>query len=56
MPFDAAGFPPRPDQPRRAARDDNVACLIVIILAFCMLVMPISMAAFVDIVRCLRGH
>ncbi len=56
MPFDGAGFPAKPDPPRRSAPTDNMASLIIILLAFGLLVMPISMGAFIDIVHYLRSH
>jgi hypothetical protein len=57
MPFDGAGFPERDDPPRRRGRapSDNVVTAIVVAVAVCLLVTPISMAALVDIVRYFRG-
>ena len=55
MPFDGTGFPERPEHPRRATHNDNVVTLIIVMLAFALLALPISMGAFVDIVRSMRG-
>ncbi len=55
MPFDGTGFSGRPDQPKRPAPNDNVVSLIIIVLAFSLLVLPISMGAFVDIIHVLRA-
>lgn len=54
MPFDGTDFPKRDDPPSRGP-DDNAATVIIILLAFCLLAMPISLAGFVDIVRYLRS-
>ena len=54
MPFDGTNFPERRNQPRRAAPGDNAVTLLIIAVAFGLLVMPISLSAFVDIVRYLR--
>ena len=55
MPFDGTGFPERRDQPRRGAPGDNAVSLLIIAVAFGLLVMPISLSAFVDIVHYIRG-
>lgn len=55
MPFDGTNFPePRPR--RRAMGDDTAITVIIVLVAFGLLIMPISMVAFVDIVDYLRGH
>ena len=54
MPFDGTSFPARREQPRRAAPGDNAVSLLIIIIAFGLLVMPISLAALVDIVHYFR--
>ena len=56
MPFDGVDFQPRPEPPSRAAPGERVVSLLVLALALCLLVMPISMAALVDIVRYLQGN
>lgn len=56
MPFDATGFPAGPDRPERPGPSDGAVTAIIVALAFCLLVLPISLGAFVDIVRYLRGH
>lgn len=55
MPFDGTDFPKREDPPSRGP-DDNAATVIIILLAFCLLAMPISLACLVDIVRYLRSQ
>ncbi len=58
MPFDGTGFPERDDPPRRRghAPSDNMVTAIIVAVAVCLLVTPISMAALVDIVRFMRGN
>ena len=56
MPFDGAGFPRYDDRPPRPSRQGDVACVIIIVLAFSLLVLPISLDALVDIVHYMRGH
>lgn len=56
MPFDGTDFPERCDPPRRPARDDNAATVIIVVIALILLAMPLSMTAFVDIVRYMRGN
>ena len=56
MPFDGTGFPERREQPRRAGPNDNTVSLLIIVLAFCLLVMPISLGVLVDIARYVRTH
>lgn len=55
MPFDGTDFPKREEPPSRGP-DDNAATVIIILLAFCLLAMPISLAGLVDIVRYLRSQ
>jgi len=55
MPFDGTGFEPEPQQPRRQAPSSNAATFIILALAFCLLAVPISLSAFVDIARYLHG-
>ncbi len=55
MPFDGVDFQARPERPNRSNPGERVVSLLVLALAFCLLVMPISMAALVDIVRYLQG-
>ena len=55
MPFDGTDFPHRGTPPGRPNSDDNVVTVIIVLLSFCLLVMPISLTVFVDIVRYVRG-
>ena len=55
MPFDGTGFPQERPRRRPAKPGDNTVSIIIIALAFSLLVMPISLTAFVDIVRYLRS-
>ncbi len=55
MPFDGLDFPPKPRQPDRAPPGERVFTLMFLVLAICSLVMPISMAALVDIIQFIRG-
>lgn len=55
MPFDGTNFP-REDPPGRGTPDDNAATWIIVLLAFCLLVMPVSLSGLVDIVRYVRGN
>jgi hypothetical protein len=54
MPFDGAGFQPERPVPRPAAPSDNVVTLIIVAFALALLVMPVSVAAIVDIVAYFR--
>ena len=46
MPFDGADFPPpRPDPSGRAAKNDAIRTAAVVILASCLLLIPILIAA-----------
>ncbi len=56
MPFDGTDFPKEDKPPGRGASDDNAATLIIILLAFCLLAMPISLAGLVDVIRYVRGN
>jgi hypothetical protein len=57
LPFDGADFPERGDgEPRRTASNDTVATIIIVAIAVCLLVTPISVNALVDIIRYIRGH
>ncbi len=55
MPFDHAGFFDKPEPPKRPVMSDNTATVLIIVFAATLLVMPISLAAFVDIVLYWRG-
>ena len=55
MPFDGTSFQPEPRGPRRAAPSDNTVTLIIVAVALALLVMPISLTAFVDVVRYVRS-
>lgn len=56
MPFDGANFPSRRDQPKRATPSDNTACVIIIVVAFSLLVLPVSLSAFADIIHYMQSH
>jgi len=56
MPFDGSDFPPRGDQPRGGAPNDNAVSVIIIALAVVLLVMPLSLSGLVDVVRYVRGE
>ena len=56
MPFDGTDFP-REDRPSgRGTPNDNAATWIIVLLAFCLLVMPVSLTGLVDIIRYMRGN
>ncbi len=54
MPFDGTDFPERRPGPRRPARPDNLISVLIVVLALCLLLTPISVGAMVDIVQSLR--
>lgn len=56
MPFDGTDFRFQPEQPQRNPRRERAWALIVGVLAVVLLVMPVSAAGMVDIVRYIRGH
>lgn len=55
MPFDGLDFKPKPEKPARAGPGDNLVTVLIVLLAICMLVTPISVAGLVDTIRYLRG-
>jgi hypothetical protein len=55
MPFDGANFPSRRDQPSRATPSDNTACVIIIVVAFSLLVLPVSLSALADIINYIQS-
>lgn len=55
MPFDGTDFPHRGTPPGRPTSNDTVVTVIIVLVSFCLLVMPISLTVFVDIVRYVRG-
>lgn len=55
MPFDGADFHPEQKPPRRAAPGERVFGFLFLLVALCLLVMPISAAALVDIVHYLQS-
>lgn len=50
MPFDGTDFHTKPEPPSRAP-GDRVFGILFLVVAICLLVMPISAAALVDIVH-----
>lgn len=56
MPFDGTDFPERDGPPSRGTPNDNAATWIIVLLAFCMLVMPVSLNGLIDIIRYMRGN
>lgn len=56
MPFDGTDFPERDGPPGRGTPNDNAATWIIVLLAFCMLVMPVSLNGLIDIIRYMRGN
>lgn len=55
MPFDGTSFPHRPERHPPQPPSDNAVSVLIIVFALGLLVMPISMAALIDIVRYIRG-
>lgn len=55
MPFDGVDFQPKREQPDRPAANERIYSLLFLVIAIFLLVMPISMAGLVDIVRYLQG-
>lgn len=56
MPFDGTDFPKGEGPPSRGAPDGNAATWIIVLLAFCLLVMPVSLSGLVDVIRYMRGN
>lgn len=57
MPFDGVDFPPRREPPSRApSREERVFLFLFVVVSVCLLVMPISAAALVDIVHYARAR
>ena len=55
MPFDGVGFPRKQEPPERATPAENILLGLIAVLALCLLLLPVSLTAFVDVVRYLRG-
>ncbi len=51
MPFDGVDFRPEQKPPGPATPSGNVFGYLFLLVAFCLLIMPISAAALVDIVH-----
>ena len=56
MPFDGTDFPKRRPGSNGAKPSDNLISAFIIVVAFTLLVMPISLTAFIDIVRYASSH
>ena len=56
MPFDGTDFPKRRPGSSGAKPSDNLVSAFIIVVAFSLLVLPISLSALVDIVRYVHGH
>ena len=56
MPFDGIDFEPKREKRERAGPSDNLVTVLIVLLAICMLVTPISIAGLVDTVRYLHGN
>jgi hypothetical protein len=56
MPFDGTDFPERRPKRRRPTRQDNLISVLIVVLALCLLLTPISVGAMVDIVEALRAR
>ncbi len=55
MPFDGAGFQPERRGSGPSAPSDNTITLIIVAFALALLVMPVSVAGFVDLVNYFKG-
>ena len=53
MPFDGTNFP-HPPPPERG-RSDMAVSIAIVAIAFALLVMPISLATLIDLIRYFRG-
>ncbi len=51
MPYDGADFEPWPKPPRRSKAKERILCLIAFLFALVLLVAPLSVGTFIDIVR-----
>lgn len=56
MPFDAAGYDPKPAKPEKPRPGNNLAAALVIVVSFLMLATPFSLAACSDLVRTMHAH
>lgn len=56
MPFDAAGYDPKPSKPEKPRPGNNLAATLVIVLSVLLLATPFSLAACSDLVRTMRAH
>ena len=55
MPFDGTGFQPEPRGRGPSAPSDNMITMIIVAFALALLVMPISVAGLVDLVKYIRS-
>ncbi len=51
MPYDGTDFEPWPKPPKRSKTKERVICLLVFLFALVLLIAPISVGTFIDIVR-----
>ena len=56
MAFDGTHFEPPAPPPRKPGAGETVLCVLIVALALCALILPISAAAFTDLGRYLMGH
>ena len=55
MPFDGTDYRPERPEPHPGAPSDNVVSALIIALAAGLRILPISLTAFIDLVRYVRG-
>jgi hypothetical protein len=51
VPYDGTDFEPWPKPPKRSTAKERILCLAFFLFALLLLIAPISVGAFVDIVR-----
>ena len=51
VPYDGTDFEPWPKPPKRSKTKERVLCALIFLFAMMLLVAPISVGTFIDIVR-----
>ncbi len=56
MPFDGVDFEARRRQPERETSGEKAFRILFLVVAICLLLMPVSAVGLVDIIRYVRGN
>ena len=56
MPFDGVNSPERQGPPKRVGPAEDILLLLIAVLALCLLLLPVSLSGFVDVIRYVQGR